>query len=174
MSPRPHQVGRTGREVALQQIGLNGQTVLAVGSHDKLPLAPGLDAVVLHRPTNALLAHPDAPRQQLLPHLGPAVLLLDLGVDGPNMGQQRLVADALASTRNGRLVSALAAKVLKVATGAHAQCVACQRNRPPRFLARYPGVLHVDSLAKYAVAFFKMSRSILTRASSARSRASSI
>ena len=35
-------------------------------------------------------------------------------------------------------------------------------------------LLHTDSRAKYAVAFFKMSRCILTRASSALKRASSI
>ena len=36
------------------------------------------------------------------------------------------------------------------------------------------GVLQIDPLAKYAVAFSKMSRSIFTRASSARSRLISI
>src|SRR5262252_4136733 len=36
-----------------------------------------------------------------------------------------------------------------------------------------PGVLHIDSLAKYAAAFFRISRSILSRAFSCRSRLSS-
>jgi hypothetical protein len=43
-----------------------------------------------------------------------------------------------------------------------------------RLIAGNPSVLHKDSFAKYAVAFFKISRSIFTRANSARSRANSI
>ena len=55
-----------------------------------------------------------------------------------------------------------------------AQYLANQRDRPHGAEQKNPGLLHSDSLAKYAVAFFRMSRSIFTRASSARCRASSI
>ncbi len=72
------------------------------------------------------------------------------------------------------IVRSLVTQVRKVATGADFEQVAHHGNRPLLPVARYPGVLHEDSLAKYAVAFFRMSRSILTLASCARSRAKSI
>lgn len=58
--------------------------------------------------------------------------------------------------------------------GAHTQHFARQCDRPMGLVFGDPGVPHSDSRAKYAVAFFKMSRSILTLDNSARSRASSI
>src|ERR1019366_1367994 len=64
--------------------------------------------------------------------------------------------------------------MLKIAAGTHPQYLALQADGPPALVPSDPGVLHIDSFAKYAVAFFKISRSILTRASSALSRASSI
>src|SRR5471030_795988 len=64
--------------------------------------------------------------------------------------------------------------MLKVAAGTHPQHLALQADGPPALMPSDPGVPHIDSFAKYAVAFFKISRSILTRASSALSRASSI
>jgi len=42
---------------------------------------------------HALLAHPDASGNQLLPHLWPAVSLLALGVNGADVHQQGFVAD---------------------------------------------------------------------------------
>src|SRR6266568_2306873 len=54
------------------------------------------------------------------------------------------------------------------------QHFALHRHRPVPLVPLDPGVLHSDSFAKYAVAFFRMSRSIFTRASSARNRLISI
>ena len=47
------------------------------------------------------------------------------------------------------------------------------RQRPQPREDLYPGVLHIDSLAKYAAAFFKMSRSIRNVAFSCRNLDSS-
>jgi hypothetical protein len=64
--------------------------------------------------------------------------------------------------------------MLKVATGAYPQYSTANVHRPALFMLSYPGVFHCDSRAKYAVAFFKMSRPILNLAFSALSLASSI
>jgi hypothetical protein len=55
--------------------------------------------------------------------------------------------------------------VLEVAAGAHAQHVARHGNWPPLPVDGYPGVLHVDSLAKYAVAFLRNTLRLLKRVS---------
>ena len=47
------------------------------------------------------------------------------------------------------------ALMLEVATDADAQHLANQRDWPHRFKQKNPGVLHSDSLAKYAVAFLR-------------------
>ena len=57
---RPHLIGGCCREVALQQVGGNGQLVFAAGGDHELSLAPGLDAVFLHHASHAVLADTDA------------------------------------------------------------------------------------------------------------------
>ena len=84
---RPHLIGGCCREVALQQVRSNGQLVFAVGGDHELSRASGLDAVLLHDAPHALLADTDTAGHQFLPHLGPAVFLLDLDVDSPDMSQ---------------------------------------------------------------------------------------
>lgn len=64
--------------------------------------------------------------------------------------------------------------MLVVAAGAHPQLLAQHRQGPVASIAVNPRVLHADSRAKYAAAFFTMASSIFVRASSARSLASSI
>ena len=114
---RPHLVGCLSSEVALQQVRCNGQLVFAVRGDHKLFLASGLDAVLFHHASYALFAHSDATCHQFFAHLGPAVFLPDLGVDGPNMDQQGFVADALVGARLGWLLSAFAPHVLEEAAG---------------------------------------------------------
>src|SRR5690606_24046286 len=65
-------------------------------------------------------------------------------------------------------------QVVIEAGGRHRQHSTQQPDRKESPLASDEGVLHLDSLAKNAVAFFKMSRSILSVAFSARSRSSSL
>src|ERR1039458_7407258 len=61
-----------------------------------------------------------------------------------------------------------------VARDAHQQHPALHTDRPDQLVALNKGVLHFWPFAKYAVAFPRMSRSIVTRASSARRRLISI
>ena len=60
------------------------------------------------------------------------------------------------------------------ARATYAQNPATDRDRMGLAMLRDPGVLHGSSLAKYAAAFFKMSRSALTASSSLRSRSTSL
>ena len=155
---RPHLTGGCSREVALQQVCGNGQLVFAVGGEHELSLATGLDAVLLHRAPHALLADTQA--------LAPSSFHI--------LGQQGFVADALVGARLGWLLSSFAPHVLEEAAGAHAQHVTGEGHRPMLLVPRYPGVLHLETRAKYAVAFPRMSRSILSLAFSARSLASAL
>ena len=92
-----------------------------------------------------------------------------LGVQGLDMHQQRLVAQALPLSIAGT------AHEVRVAAGrADLQYPALHRDRPQVAVLLDEGVLQIDSLAKYAVAFPKMSRLIFARTSSARSRLISI
>ena len=72
------------------------------------------------------------------------------------------------------LLSGAANEVLVVSGHTDLQYPALHRNRPHTPVALYEGVLQIDPFAKYAVAFPRMSRSIFTRANSARSRLISI
>ena len=119
-------------------------------------------------------ADPMSTRHQFPPHLGPAELPFDFCMDGANVRQQCFVAHAFVSTGLTGFGGFLASTVLKVAAGAHAQHLAGQGDGPVGFVAGNPGVLHSDSRAKYAVAFFRISRSIVMRANCALRRASSI
>ena len=139
-----------------------------------LPLASGLDAVLFHHAPYALFAHSDAACHQFFVHLGPAVFLLDLGADGPDMDQQRFIAQSHISARLPGLVSIFATHLLEEPAGAEAQQVTGKRYRPLLFVIGNLGVLHFDTREEYAVAFPRMSRPILSRAFSARSLASSI
>jgi hypothetical protein len=94
-------------------------------------------------------------------------------VDGLDAHQQRIVAEvaALATLANP---AGTAKEVLVLASHADLQHPALHRDRPHAPVALDEGVLHFAAFAKYAVAFPRMSRSIFTRASSARSRLISI
>ena len=85
------------------------------------------------------------------------------------MHQQRLVVQ-VAPLR----IAGTAKEVRVVAGRADLQHPALHRDRPRKPVTLDEGVLQIDPLAKYAVAFAKISRSIFTRASSARSRLISI
>ena len=90
-------------------------------------------------------------------------------MNGLDVHQQGIVAHACSW-----LVRGILPDVVVVAAQAYAQYLALQRYRPAGLVALDEGVLHIDSLAKYAAAFFSMSRSILTRTSPVPSRLISI
>src|SRR5208282_4336602 len=88
---------------------------------------------------------------------------------GADMDQQSFVAQ-VAAAGDGQAAS----HMFVVAGDAHPEHMALHADRPQAPVASNQGVLHFCPLAKYAIAFPRMSRSIFTRASSARKRLISI
>src|ERR1700679_4030581 len=166
----PRLVWRGHGEVAVQNVWRYGQIMPAIGRCDaKAPLPAGLNAMLLHEPLHTLLTHANAACQQLPPDARPAVGSPIFCVDSANLRQQRLVGQMAAL---GNLLTPR--HVLMKAGHTHSQHPALHANRPLKSMTFDEGILHFWPLAKYAVAFPKMSRSIVTRASSARKRLISI
>ena len=89
--------------------------VFAVGGVHKFALASGFDASLIHRASNPFHAPADTIRHQLFAHVRPAILLLDLGMDGPDMVSQGFAADAIVGARPEWSVSSFAPHVLEEA-----------------------------------------------------------
>src|ERR1017187_1808621 len=166
----PRLVGCGHDELAIEHVGRNRKTVVAVGGDNaESPLAASLNAVLLHQPLHPQLANANALRPQLPPDARPSIRSAILRIDGADMHQQRLVTQvpALSKIHTPR-------QVFMVARDAHQQHTAMHTDRPDQLVALNKGVLHFWHFAKYAVAFPRMSRSIVTRANSARRRLFSI
>ena len=69
--------------------------MIAVGGDLEAPLALGTNTAQLHELLHSLLAHRDAACHQRAPDARPAVGATGLGVQGLDMHQQRLVAQAM-------------------------------------------------------------------------------
>ena len=143
--------------------------MIAVGGDLEAPLSLGTNAVQLHEPLHALLAHTAPANPQFLSGARPAIAASRLGMDGLDVHQQYVVAWMAALGSAGQ-----ANEVLVVPGSAHLQHPALHRDRPHPPVALDEGVLHADPFEKYAVAFPRIPGSIFTRANSARSRLISI
>src|ERR1039457_4403413 len=139
------------------------------GRDPETALAAGANAVLLHQPLYPLLAHANALSPQLSPDPRPAVGSAIRGIHGADMHQQSLITQM--ATPN---LTPAANPVFMVSRHAHPQHSALHTDRPHPSVTLNKGVLHFWPFAKYAVAFPRMSRSILTRANSARNRLISI
>jgi len=166
--PRP--VWRGHGKVAIQQVGCDRQAMPAVGGGDtEAPLAAGVDTVLLHEPLHTLLADADALSMQFAPDARPAISSAIGRIHGTNMHQQCLSAQ-VTKPRDLQATN----QVLVVARHTYPQHPTLHADRPHTPIASNQGVLHFCPLAKYAIAFPRMSRSIVTRANSARKRLISI
>src|ERR1039457_2678260 len=139
------------------------------GRDPETALAAGANAVLLHPPLYPLLAHANALSPQLSPDPRPAVGSAIRGIHGADMHQQSLITQM--ATPN---LTPAANPVFMVSRHAHPQHSALHTDRPHPSVTLNKGVLHFCPFAKYAVAFPRMSRSILTRANPARNRLISI
>ena len=90
----------------------------AVGGHHELAFGLGLDAVLLHQATYALLANPHTPGEQFLVHARPALLAFDLGMNGTHVRKQGLIAVA---PKRPRAFGFTPAQPTEVPAGAHLQ-----------------------------------------------------
>lgn len=136
-------------------------------------LATGTQAAGLHHPAHTLLARPDAACGKLTPDPRPAIGTLHLGEDSLDVHSQGRVAEPAVWLVRTNL-RGLPQSVLMIAAGADLQDTALDHDRPGATMSLDKGIPHRDSLAKYTAAFFRMSRSMRTRDSSAFSRAISI
>jgi hypothetical protein len=126
-----------------------------------------MDAVVAHQPFDPFLAGREASGTQFPHHARAAVGAFEFGMNGADQRQHLAVGQSLAI----RLAATLPGPI---AADADARARHTFRPAQTRALFGNPGVLHRTSLAKYAVAFFMISFSRLSRRFSARSLESSI
>src|ERR1700691_1177114 len=168
--PRPHLVGSGRCEVAIQKVRRNRQTMSAVRGRDpEAALATPPDAVLLHQSLHSLLAHTNALCPQLPPDPRPPVCSPIRRIHRPDMHQQRLITQMPSGSN-----FTPPCQVLMISRHAHPKNSALHADRPYPPVSLNKGVLHFWPFAKYAVAFPRMSRSIFTRANSARKRLISI
>src|SRR5271167_2202078 len=141
-----------------------------VGGHNaKATLATRLNAMLLHQTLHPLLAHANALCPQLPPDARPTIGSTVLRIGRANVHQQCLFAQVAA------LRDLPAPRQMLVVTGdAHLEHPALHTDRPDPPVALNNGILHFWPFAKYAIAFPRMSRSIVTRVNSARRRLISI
>src|SRR5262249_9273757 len=139
--------------------------VVRIGGAAELSPSPGGHPVPAHRGAQRVAAAGRARRPELGVNARAAVAGLRLGVDLLD-GDDQGLAPPLA--RAGR-----PSPPAVVAAGRDAEHLAHQPDRPAVAVALHESVPHDDSLAKKAVAFFKISRSMRSRWFSARSRRSS-
>src|ERR1035438_5155237 len=144
--------------------------MIAVGCCDsESPLSTGMNAVLLHQPLHPQLAYANVLRPKLPPDARPSISAAILCVNSADMDQQCFVTEvaALSNVHTSR-------QVFMVAGNAHPLHPTLHPDAPDQPVTLNKGVLHRWPFAKYAVAFPKMSRSIVTRANSARKRLISI
>src|SRR5690606_28049070 len=139
-------------------VGIRGATTLAA--------VPAHDLVFLHQAANSLKSNVLTSTSQGHMNTRTAVAAETLGVQHADLTDQTLVG---ALTRRGR-----PATPLVIAAAGNLQQLAQHRYRILLSHRIDRGVLHCDSLTKNAVAFFRISFSIFSRAFSARSLLSSI
>lgn len=146
--------------------------MLAVGGYDEFTLPARFDVVFLHESSNPFFPNSNTICPKFSPNPWPAIFAFAGCMHSLDVNQQSSVADALAGNR--WIIRNSSPLMFKVTASTDIEHFALSANRPTAFVPFNPGVLHTDSRAKYAVAFFKMSRSIFTFASSALSRVNSI
>src|SRR3954468_21501615 len=166
----PHQIRSFRLKVTVQHVIRNRQTMMAVGGRFVFPLRACPNGVVPHHLAHPLLTNPNVPLPQLAPDPRPPVGASGFGVDRLDVGQQRHVAHSPCAL----VGHFLPMQVLLKSSDAGIQDRALRRDRPVATMPFDEGVLHRYSLAKYAAAFFNISRSIFTRDNSVRSRLISI
>lgn len=126
--------------------------MFTVGGNQEFTLSPNRDALALHF-FNALFADPNTSSHQLFPYFWPAVFLFYFSMDGLDMHQQSIIADALARSWFAGLGDGFAPAVFKEAPGADRQSLAGQCDRPQGFVFSNQCLLHSDYRAKYTVVF---------------------
>src|ERR1700690_1536767 len=162
----PALVGRRRLELPIQQVRCNRMlrphTRVA---REPASLAAGLQAPRKHQPCNSVLAAAMAPGDQITPHARTPIRPVALLEAVTDRSHERTVGPSTFTLGP--------AHPLVEPSPRHRQCLAHLLRLPGTAVLRDERESHCGSLAKKAMAFFKMSRSALVRANSLRRRASS-
>ncbi len=154
----PYLIRLRRREIPGQQVRRYRQRVLGVGRGLEAPLVACPDAVLPHQPLHTLLARRESPVTQFAHHAWATVGSLQLVVDGLDQRQHLRVRQPLAI----RTASAFPCLIPTDADFQHG--TGFRQSIRPSMLVN-PGILHSTFLAKYAVAFFRISFSRFTESS---------
>lgn len=160
---RPDEIGDTSREVAPQKILRHRKIMFRVCCNLVAPLVAGTNAVLLHKSFNTFLARSEALQPQLAHYIRTTVSALELCLDGPNHRQHLSVLQPLTPRCSATLPRPLATNT-DIENASHLVVPKCFGQRIN------PDVFHRISLVKYAAAFFAISFSRLSRATSTRNR----
>src|SRR6516164_8990863 len=167
MSPLQAWLSPAGRKLRFNRFGATGRSCrLSVVATRKRRL-PRARIPCCCKPLYPLLAYTNAALDQLPPNARPAVGSAMLRVHRTDMGQQCRITQV-------PTLDLPPCQVLMKPRHAYLKHPTLHTDRPEAPMAFDEGILHFWPLAKYAVAFPRMSRSIFTRASSARKRLISI
>src|SRR6266542_2850981 len=161
----PDRVGCLRLELALHDVRSNRVRVVRIGGASKTSLSPGLDTVLAHQPLDPLLAHPHAASAKISVHARAAVRAATALVGSRDLDGELSVR--LRSRRLGALPPSV------IATSRDSKNLAHQSDGEGHLRHFDESEFHSLSLAKKVAAAFKISRSIVTRLSSRRRRASS-
>src|SRR5689334_7590892 len=161
----PDRVRGCRRELPIEDIGGDGPRVLRIRRHAEPPLGAGAQALRLHQPGDALAPDALTAIAQLRVHSRTAVPAPTLRMNRCDLHRQPLIA--LRPRGRRPLLPGIAARP------GDPEHLAQRGYGEAGLLRRDEAELHSLSLAKKAVAFFRMSRSIRRRLFSRRSCASS-
>src|SRR5208282_3204472 len=162
----PHLIRALRLEVLVEPVRRHRQGVLGVRGRLEPPLVPAVQPVLPHQPLHPPFAHRNAAPLELLIDPRRPIRSPGLLVDLADALQQLALAQPFL-----RPVASLPGRE---ATVTHLQRHAQHLQRIRVAMLFNKRVPHSDSLAKYAAAFFTISISIFSRATSARSREISI
>src|SRR2546427_762715 len=160
----PHSVGYWHVKLALHQVGRGRRGGVMLHDDSEAALAPRLDPGPPSQSRYPMLAAGDAPGPEFQPRLHRSVGLAARRVNLLDVPEQRTIAPAASRVTTRPPLVVAAPRYREYPTQpAHTASVSMHERIP-----------HPRRLAKYAVAFFRMSRSSLSRAFSRRSRESSL
>ena len=146
----------------IEQVGRDGEVVLTARGDLKAIFAFGTQAVLVHQGLQSMFSHTNTRVAQLAQDAGTTVALACVRLHGLDMNEQRIVAEETTWPR-----ARLACEMCVVSACADLKHPALHGDWLDLPMTLDEGVLHFTTFAMYAVAFPKMSRSILTRVSSA-------
>lgn len=151
----------TRSEFSIQQIRGEGRT--SAGSvAPPAPLGLTLDALLGHQPRHALMADVMIPVAQGPDQPMSSIAALAGRIDSPKLGTECCIGVGGCA--------GLSAQIVMESRDGYSENTAQHPSRVASPMAGDEGVPHLDSLAKNAAAFFRISRSILRLAFSARRR----